>query len=165
MGRRKAAACSMDVIEQRFWIRVNKTETCWLWTAACRRGGYGAMWDGTKINAAHRLSWEIANGKIVDDLCVLHKCDTPACVRPDHLFLGTVADNQTDMKLKGRRKGINGGLVGSNHGMAKLSNEQVLEIRKLADAGKISKRQIARRFCVTHPLISQIHKRKVWRHI
>lgn len=164
MGRRKSEICSMEVIEQRFWNRVNKTETCWLWTASFRKG-YGQMWDGMKIISAHRLSWEIANGPIVGGLCVLHKCDVRACVRPSHLFLGTIADNQTDMKLKGRRKGINGGLVGSNHGMAKLSDDQVLEIRRLTAAGLISKREIARKFLVTHPLISQIHKRKVWRHI
>lgn len=160
MGRRKTTVRSL---EERFWSRVNKTKTCWLWTASCKKG-YGQIWDGTKISAAHRLAWEIANGPITGGLWVLHKCDVRACVRPSHLFLGDVADNQRDMKNKGRRKGIRS-VFGEDHGMAKLCESQVLEIRELAEAGIWSKRKIARYYGVAHPLISMIHKRKVWRHL
>src|SRR3990167_9586370 len=110
VGRKGPEARSVD---ERFWNRVNKTATCWLWTASCNKG-YGQMWDGKKIRSTHRLSWEMANGPITDGLCVLHKCDVRACVCPSHLFLGTVADNQTDMKKKGRRKGIRTG-YGETH--------------------------------------------------
>jgi hypothetical protein len=92
-------------IEQRFWTKVNKTSTCWLWTAATIRG-YGqiaAVIDGKRRPAyAHRQSWEMANGPITDGLEVLHRCDVPLCVRPDHLFLGSQADNLADARQKGR---------------------------------------------------------------
>lgn len=165
MGRPKAPKCSLDVVAQRFWARVNKTDSCWLWTASVRRGGYGQMWDGEKINAAHRLSWELANGPIQDGLWVLHKCDTPRCVNPGHLFLGTDLDNKHDMANKGRRKGKNGGLFGANHGMAKLNESQVLEIRELAASGLVARREIGRRFGVTRQQVTLIHKRKSWRHV
>lgn len=102
-------------IEQRFWTKVNKfgpapshlpkLGPCWLWTAGTIRG-YGQI--GSVINGkrrpayAHRLSWEMAHGPILDGLEVLHKCDVPLCVRPDHLFLGSQQDNLTDARQKGR---------------------------------------------------------------
>lgn len=150
-------------LEERFWDRVNKTATCWLWTASTARG-YGQMWDGTKLTRSHRFSWELANGTIRNGLWVLHKCDVRACVRPSHLFLGTVSDNQRDMKKKGRRKGIRTGF-GATHGMAKLSEDQVLTIRALAAEGKISQRAIGRMYGVTKTMVYMIHYRKSWRHL
>ena len=161
MERRKTTIRGLD---ERFWSHVNKTASCWLWSASVRRGGYGQIWDGEKINASHRLSWEIANGPIPSGMFVLHKCDTPRCVRPSHLFIGDNMANMRDMRDKGRRKGIRSAF-GKTHGMAKLSDAQVFEIRRLADIGELSKREIARHFGVAHPLISQIHKRKIWRHL
>ena len=161
MGRTKAKTRSLD---ERFWRRVKKTRSCWLWTASVRRGGYGQIWDGSNIVSAHRLSWEMVNGKIPRGVHVLHKCDTPRCVRPSHLFIGDNDDNMHDMRDKGRRKGIRSS-YGATHGMAKLTDLKVLTIRELCAAGIWSKRKIARRFGVTHPLISQIHKRNIWRHL
>jgi len=86
-------------LEERFWPRVRKTRSCWLWIGAKVKGGYGNLGGGGQ---AHRLSWKIHNGTIPDNLCVLHKCDNPACVRPSHLFLGTNADNVRDRTLKKR---------------------------------------------------------------
>ena len=72
--------------EERFWEKVEKTETCWLWTAAKYPGGYGVFGIHPKVmKAAHRFSWELANGPIPEGLWVLHKCDVRHCVRPDHL--------------------------------------------------------------------------------
>jgi len=88
----------------RFWAKVEKTEGCWLWRGAARRG-YGAFspQHGT-TRPAHRVAWELANSApIPDGLCVLHRCDNPPCVRPDHLFLGTKKDNAQDAIRKGRR--------------------------------------------------------------
>jgi hypothetical protein len=93
-------------IEVRFWAKVCKTDTCWLWTGV-KSVGYGHMWDGSgRPKHAHRLSWEIHHGPIPSGMDVLHRCDTPACVRPDHLFIGTASDNMLDAVSKGRHGGV-----------------------------------------------------------
>src|SRR5262245_50376469 len=95
--------------EDRFWAKVNKTDGCWLWTAQVNNKGYGRFYYYPKTEThrrswgiyAHRLSWMLANGEIPEGMNVLHRCDTPACVNPEHLFLGTQADNMHDCKIKG----------------------------------------------------------------
>lgn len=92
-------------IEQRFWTKVNKTATCWLWTAATIRGYgqiAGIVSGKPRPVYAHRVSWELSKGAIPVGLEVLHHCDVPLCVRPDHLFLGTQQQNLTDAREKGR---------------------------------------------------------------
>lgn len=93
----------------RFWGFVNKSDGdgCWLWTGSMTRG-YG-QFSLPRLNSggaskvyAHRYSWALTNGNIPDNLSVLHRCDTPACVRPDHLFLGTQGENLMDAERKGR---------------------------------------------------------------
>ncbi len=97
-------------LEDLFWERVSKTDGCWLWTGSTIQTGYGQIFHRGKHYPTHRLSYEMHFGKIEGhapgdpeaEVCVLHRCDTPACVRPDHLFLGNDADNQRDMHAKGR---------------------------------------------------------------
>jgi hypothetical protein len=105
-------------IQDRFWRHVNKTESCWIWTAACRHHGYGAFNDSPEI-IAHRMAWHLTYGAVPDGMMVLHKCDVRRCVRPDHLFLGTAKDNTQDCISKGRFPKPN----------AKLSPETVRLIR------------------------------------
>jgi len=151
---------------QRFWDKVNKTEICWEWKGHVGTKGYGGF--GMQINrktrcfAAHRISWELHYGKIPEGLWVLHKCDNRKCVRPDHLWLGTVVENQADMKSKGRsRNGCRPGEGSQHH---KLTNEKVLQIRqKFADG--IDKKSLAKEFDVTITSIRYIVTRKQWSHI
>ena len=92
-------------VDKRFWSRIQKTDGCWNWTGALNTHGYGHMRVNSRQTPMHRLSWEKANGPIPDGLSVLHKCDNRRCVRPDHLFLGTQADNMQDKIAKGRHRG------------------------------------------------------------
>ena len=91
---------------ERFWAKVQKSDDgCWIWTASFGKAGYGAINSGrrpTRMLSASRVMWEIAYGPIPEGLSVLHRCDVPRCVRPDHLFLGTQRDNIRDAMAKGR---------------------------------------------------------------
>ena len=90
--------------EQRFWSNVHRTPGCWFWTGTRRqnKSTYGQFKVGDTKLMAHRVSWELHFGEIPEGLFVLHKCDTPSCVRPSHLFLGTKGENNTDRHRKGR---------------------------------------------------------------
>lgn len=127
---------------------------CWEWTASLRGDGYGAFKIGKKQWGAHRLAWVLAHGEIPDGMCVCHHCDNKACVRPDHLFLGTNADNMKDLARKGGR-------AGERNPNASLESAQVDEIRRLSDAG-VSTGEIASRFGVEKPAIWKIIHRKRW---
>ena len=93
-------------IKERFMEKffVNETNGCWEWQAALHDQGYGMLWDADlgKMERAHRVSWVLFRGPIPSDLCVLHRCDNRPCVNPEHLFVGTVLDNNLDMLKKGR---------------------------------------------------------------
>lgn len=94
-------------LEERFWGKVQKSETgCWLWIGHKTKLGYGIFADHEpsrwRIHFAHRISYRLTVGEIPNGLFICHHCDVPACVRPDHLFLGTQADNMADMRRKGK---------------------------------------------------------------
>ena len=115
-----------EIFINKFWSRVNKTETCWNWTGPRDKKGYGlGIYNKGRQPRIHRQSYELNIGPIPQGLHVLHKCDNPSCVRPDHLFLGTNFDNIQDRNKKGRMNHAKGEQV--SH--CKLTPQQVLEIR------------------------------------
>lgn len=110
----------------RFWAKVRPEvgDACWLWTGAAQR--YGTFKPDGKNVLAHRYSWELHFGPIPEGLCVCHKCDVPLCVRPDHLFIGTMKDNCQDREQKGRGNQPRG----EKQHSAKLTEEIVRDIKK-----------------------------------
>lgn len=147
--------------EQRFWARVVKTADCWEWQRTSR-AGYGQLVVDGRLLGAHRVSWEIHNGPVPAGLWVLHRCDNRACVRPDHLFVGTPRDNVNDMWAKNRQKFD--APRGSANGMSKLTEADVSLARELIKR-KIPQRVIARILKVTRPTISMIASRATWKHV
>lgn len=154
----------MDTAD-RFWSKVNKDGpvpdhraelgSCWIWTACVvRRYGQFGVAHGQRV-AAHRFAWESVNGPIPDGLWALHHCDRPLCVRPTHLFLGTVGDNTRDAAAKGRMT------RGEAYWSAKLNEVAVREIRRLADTA--SRADLARRFKVSRRQVLTIINRQSWK--
>ena len=146
---------------QRFWAKVNKTESCWIWNAGCSTGGYGLLKKGSKGTIeSHRASWIIHNGPIPKGLCVLHDCpsgDNRLCVNPNHLWIGTKTENNQDRDLKNRQA------KGEGNGKSKLTNEKVLEIRRLAQ--EMSWRKVARKIGVAKTTVQDVLKRRSWKHV
>lgn len=96
-------------VAERFWSYVQRGDECWTWIGARDANGYGRLsLPGRGTIGAHRVSWELHRGEIPDGLCVLHRCDNPPCVWPEHLFLGTHADNVADRIAKGRSRYVTG---------------------------------------------------------
>jgi hypothetical protein len=132
---------------------------CWLWIGAQNNKGYGVIsakrGNRWKVVLASRFSYEKHRGSIPPGLCVLHKCDTPICVNPDHLFVGTKRDNTDDALRKGRMH------RGETSGSSKLKREQVLEIRSELAKGATHS-SLAKRFDVSRPHITRIANRQYW---
>lgn len=139
---------------ERFWSRVLKSDGCWLWTAGNNGLGYGMLQQGTgnrKMILAHRLSWTIHFGEIPHGMDILHVCDNPPCVRPDHLFIGTNSDNVADKVVKDRAART-------------LTRERVLQIRKLRSEGMLL-REIATGIGVSIATVGKIVNRDSWSHV
>lgn len=149
---------------ERFWKRVQHGPSCWLWSGAVGNHGYGVFSVGHQYYTAHRFSYELAHGPIPEGMFVCHTCDNRRCVNPDHLFLGTPADNIHDMYSKGRQK-IGVKARGEQHWHTTLTEEQVQAIRSEYGKGGVILRTLAERYDVSLQTIHRIVKRQVWKHL
>lgn len=175
----------------RFWSKVQRGEGCWEWQGSCTgSNGYGQFWvTHTIVVRAHRFAYELTHGSIPKDAIICHRCDNPRCVRPDHLFSGTFADNTADMFRKGRAaigerhwtrrapermvamQGANNPTHrfpdrvarGERAARARLTWAKVRVIRLLYARGGLLQRAVATLFGVDQTLISQIVLGKIWR--
>jgi hypothetical protein len=146
--------------EAHFWQFVQKADGdgCWLWTRSMNNQGYGrTWWIDNKLWLVHRLAWTLTHGPIPKGLFVCHRCDIPLCVRPDHMFVGTNAENLADMRVKGR--GFN---LGAR--TAKLNAETVRAIRRRYAAGE-TVGELERAFRYDHANISKIIRRTIWKSV
>lgn len=157
---------------ERFWEKVQKTDFCWVWTGPTS-SGYGVIGvGGSRAHGAptvytHRLSWEIHHGPIADGLHVLHHCDNPPCVNPDHLFLGRHLENVRDMWAKGRaavQVDPSRAARGERNGAHKLTEEQVREIKQALALGAV-KKYLAAQYGVTPRVMTLIARGELWRHV
>lgn len=135
----------------------NGEQFCWDWSGH-NSHGYGAMKFDGKALKAHRVSWEIHNGKIPENLCVLHRCDVKICTRPSHLFLGTLEDNIKDMIKKGRDRSP----VGSKVYRSVLNEEKVGKIKTLLKKG-MRPASIASEYKVSKSAIEHIKYGRCWK--
>lgn len=146
---------------ENFWSKVDKSGDCWEWLASKTMHGYGRFAINRKPVSAHRVVWLLTYGEIPEGLSVCHRCDNPACVRPEHLFLGTHLDNMTDMYTKKRRPPN----LGTKNGRSKLSEKQVEQIRAMYVPRKMSYPKIAKLFGISRWQVSKIILRKDWTHV
>jgi hypothetical protein len=151
-------------IEQRFWSHVDRRgpDECWTWTAARDHHGYGIFGIGghdCRMLHANRIAWILTYGPIPAGLFACHKCDNPPCCNPTHLFLGTNTDNMADMKRKGRDRCEH---WGESNGCAKLTQQQVNEIRERRRNGEMTK-TLAAEYKINPSHCSEIITGRKWR--
>lgn len=160
MGR--CATPAAERIEGKF----ERGPGCWEWIAGLTRTGYGKIGGGPNESdtpLAHRVMYEMTYGPVPEGMYVLHRCDVPSCVRPDHLFLGTQKDNMDDMQAKGRK--VVTVLRGEAGTLAKLSWLQVREIRERYAAGGITQKALGREYGVNDVTVSLIVNYKTWKEV
>lgn len=146
----------------RFWQLIAPGRgDCWeFFGVRKKKMGYGQFWlNETGIIVAHRAAWILSRGPIPKGMCVLHRCDNPPCVNPDHLFLGTKRDNNLDCFSKGRFS------KGSNHPTSKLTEQDVLKIRALHKPRKVGMIQISRKLNLPQSAIRGVISGKSWKHL
>lgn len=146
----------------RFFSKVDKNgpNGCWLWIASTTWDGYGQFFHNGTMEKAHRVSWEIKNGPILDGFCVRHNCpggDNTFCVNPDHLKLGTQQDNMDDKIKAGRQP------KGKDHGRSKLLEEDVVEIRELYSTGIVTQKDLSDYFVISQSQVRNIVRGLQWK--
>lgn len=149
-------------LEQKFLGGFSTGEGCWLWNGSFGHAGYGRIHisaNGANRKVyAHRYAWERVHGPIPSGMQVCHHCDVRACVRIDHLFLGTIQDNLNDMRAKGRHA------RGEMQGAARLTEANVREIRRMVASGT-ERKAVALQFGITPRHVGKIVTRTQWAHV
>lgn len=147
--------------EQRFWPKVDKNgpNGCWNWKGGVCSASYGIFHFNHKQENTHRVAWEMVHGPIPEHMYICHHCDNKICVNIKHLFLGTARENQLDAFRKGRKV-----LVGEANSLSKLTEIEVLDIRKALIAGE-NQYSVAAKYGTTQSNISRIGKRHLWKHL
>jgi hypothetical protein len=149
-----------DYLYKLYEDRVIKKEGCWGWRGMIKATGYGEIKFNHQYLRAHRVSWEYHNGKILDNLYVLHHCDNRICTNPAHLFLGTARDNADDMKSKGRQPKQ----IGESNSCAKITENEARTIKiMLKENKKVS--EIVKIMGITRGIIKKIKLGANWKHV
>ena len=134
---------------------------CWLWLAYTNSNGYGTVVENGKSRAAHRASYEEYKGPIPEGMLVCHRCDTPSCINPDHLFLGTYSDNSRDCVSKNRHSSRKG----TDNGRASVTEEQVLRIIKDLEESYVTLKDLAQKHNVSPATVGRINAGHNWTHL
>jgi len=162
-------------LAERLWRRVEKTDGCWLWTGSVNTRGYGHIRDEAgRLQMTHRVAYALTTGQwLAPYVFLCHRCDTPRCVRPDHLFVGDHTSNAADMVAKGRSATGDQSSArlhperrprgARNHG--KLTAAQVRAIRANAVTRAMSTRALARHLGVGHSTLQAVIHGRTWSHI
>lgn len=152
----------MDV--PRFWrnVHVRGARQCWNWCGTLRtKQGYGQLGMNRSYYLAHVIAFVLTRFDVAPGMCVLHRCDNPSCVNPNHLFYGTKSDNNSDRSSKGR----NGNHQGEANGRAKLTEQNVKDIRRAHQEQSLTYPEIANVYGVSVVAVARICQRKLWSHV
>lgn len=141
-----------------FWSRVDKSGECWIWTGELR-DGYGVFKEHGKRVRAHRRAYALAVGSIPDGLVIRHRCDNPACCRPEHLLLGTQLQNIADRQERSRQA------RGESNARARLTASKVVAIRVLCEDFELPHALVGDLYDVHADHITNIVNRKKWKHV
>lgn len=147
-------------IQSRFWAKVTKGDPseCWEWNRGCDADGYGVFHFKYATYRAHRMAWTLTHGELSPALAICHRCDNPPCCNPAHMFPGTLNDNNVDKAQKGRS------LIGAENPRARITDAQVLEIRRLSAMG-VRRRALSERFSISVAQTRRIVVGEQWAHL
>jgi len=149
---------------ERYWAQVDISggpDACWPWTGSCDKNGYGVFSIDAEHPYATRWGYTHRIGPIPTGHGILHRCDNPPCQNDRHWFTGTQADNNADKMAKGRQRNVRG----VAHHAARLDEATVRRIRERYAAGGVSQAALSKEFGVSRPAITQLIKRRTWKHV